>query len=593
MGEDSGVDGGEGSSAEEAEARPKTPPLHDTQTHLRAVHALLDSLPPEYRSTVKQRPASLLSDSMHEPRPLSYFPSIARSSQGEEPMSRHVDFARGSLDGKPPTSDTCSVPSDLGHSPAGVGGDGEGESAGGSSHSSSLPEIRRLFSSLDRVDRRLLTLAAGGDTGTSREAGRAENAGRGREDGGGNDWVTGDVYSPTNPIPGEKRPCRSEDIQRVDFRSAFTVSANERAASMIQGAWRVVSARLRQAAAARAEQEVLEALAKRERIRTESARVIQGAYRRAQARHQARAALEERRRWVTRERRRAAACLILERAWKAFECRRTRKRELAEARARATVAVAEQAQKADQTARAVIVIQKLLRGGLSRRVARRLRGATRTQSNVGDREVWLSGEGLSSSSSVAVHDTVEGEQVMSRDVNIERVTTTEVQSTLPPTPPLTSSLAYATNAARCWQSGSPAAPIPRSLPPPSAPSTFYNQLSQDARRRHPLPEAHMASTASTYRSKNLTVTGGAPAEPRGEAQSTARYAGKVGVAMYSERFGPRAAPVRGTGVVRPPRFADLETARIARIMKGNLQHWAGVRSSGGEGYYSSSDDLDL
>ncbi|CAN0554030.1 unnamed protein product, partial [Ectocarpus sp. 12 AP-2014] len=50
-----GSDGGVEDADADVEDAPSSPPLHDTQAHLRSVHALLDSLPDEFRSSSRPR----------------------------------------------------------------------------------------------------------------------------------------------------------------------------------------------------------------------------------------------------------------------------------------------------------------------------------------------------------------------------------------------------------------------------------------------------------------------------------------------------------------------------------------------------------
>lgn len=608
-------------STETGETPPSTPtaPLHDTQTHLRAVHALLDSLPPEYRSDVKQqqqrrqqRPPPVSSGPVLKPRyPRGHFPTatVAHPLPSEEPLAERLEpDCEGAMYGKRATLHySISGSRDVGESSA-CGRDDTGVGGGGE-EPSSLPEIRRLLSSLDRVDRRLLNLASpGGDTcGEVRSSGKDARTAGG--DGIYNYEASRNVPMLRDPLAeGERSSCSGGETGLVDdSRPRFADGADEQAATKIQGAWRTASMRRRRKAASLAQQEALRAASRRERARTESARTIQVAYRRAQARHRARAELEERRRWTDRQRRREAAYLTLARAWRAFECRRRGKRELAEARARvaaAAAAAAEHARKVDQAARAAIVIQKLLRGGLSRQAARRLRGARRHSGSGGNsdsRDAWSVGTRLSSSGSTATESSSNtngngenGEltgRVPDESVLLRATTGAHAARPMLSKP---SSMASTTHCVVATPSAArtspknttaPAAPRPLPPPPPSAPapSTFYNQLSQDPRRRYPIPEAHVASAPSSALAKSLSSTEVAIAESRG-------------VAVRSQRFGPPPADSAGrrvVGVMRPPRFADLETARIARIMKGNLQHWAGVRSSGGECSYSSSDDFDL
>lgn len=610
-------------STEMGGTSPSTPtaPLHDTQTHLRAVHALLDSLPPEYQSDVRQQqkrqqPPALSPGPKNKSRsPRGHFPTptVAHPLPSEEPLAGRLGpDGEGAMNGKRTTfRPSISGSGDVGESST-CGRDDTGV-CGSDGKPSSLPEIRRLLSSLDRVDQRLMSLASpGGDRfGEVRnprsDATAATAATAGGGDGIYNSGTSRNVPPLRDPLAGGGRSscCRGETGVVDDLRPRFADGADEQAATKIQGAWRATSMRRRHKAALLAQQEVMQAASRRERARTESARTIQVAYRRAQARHRARAELEERRRWAAQQRRRAEACSTLARAWRTFECRRRGKRELTKARARAAAAAAEHARKTEQAARAAIVIQKLLRGGLSRQAARRLRGARQHSGggggNSGSRDAWSVGALLLSSGSTATEASSNangngenGEStgsVPDERVLLRATTGADDARPLPSEPssmtPTTHCVVVAPSAARTSPTNTTASAAPRPLPPSSppapAPSTFYNQLSQDPRRRFPIPEAHVASALSREVAKSPPSTGVAMAESRG-------------VAVKSKRSGPPPADTAGrgvAGVVRPPRFADLETARIARIMKGNLQHWAGVRSSVGECSYSSSDDFDL
>lgn len=400
---------------------------------------------------------------------------------------------------------------------------------------SSLPELRRMLSSLDRVDRRIFALGSHGGASEDAEDAEDQQQERGVDNAPPAEGVTTEAAVP-------------EGTHVIGASTEDGVS--DAADCSLQQASRARERRLREAAAEAAE---LEACAMRQRRRDEAAVKIQVALRRAQARHRARAATEERQRREGRQRRRKLACATLERAWEVFAGRRRAGRELAEARARvaAVAAVAAAARRAEDTARAVILVQAVWRGGLARVSVRRLK-ISRARSRAGHE---LGHVGVLSASVTGATLPV--------DVEV-----------LQQTPPTDTRLADIATT-----------PRPRPL---AAPSTFYNQLSQDPRRHCRLPEAHLAATTP------LPSAGLAPL-PRALAASHGATGGveeakgeRPGV--QSGRFGPRPL-ARSAGAGRPPRFADLETARIARIMKGNLQHWAGVRSGGGGS--SSSDDFDL
>ncbi len=403
-----------------------------------------------------------------------------------------------------------------------------------------------MLSSLDRVDRRLFALGDGRDDEED-EGGRgeddgddeeeamdddgagADNAGRGRagrELGGDDPPANGDPTKNGSSLEAE-RPAATEGAE----------AGQNVAVSRLQHAWRVRSTRKRRAAEAEAERE---AYAMRQERREQAATAIQAAHRRAQARHRARAAAEERRRRELRQQRRAAACAVLERAWRGFEGRRRAAREIAEARGRAAAAVAAAAaaRQAEETARGAVLVQAVWRGMLARAAVARRFEAPRARSPA------------------AVDARPAGQEARESARQ----------------PPRDRAHRLATGIA---------------LAPQPQPSTFYNQLSQDPRRCRPLPEAHLASAPSPERIP--------PPPARSFAASHSATFGRDGKhgaelrakAQHSERFGPRPL-ARSAGAVRPPRFADQETARIARIMKGNLQHWAtSARSS------SSSDDVEL
>lgn len=554
-GQEVGEGVGEGWSPEESAGRTDSPPLHDAQVHLRAVHALLDSLPPEFR-TAQRRPSSPRTTEVLSFPPALPPTTIVGPSLIKEPLIR--DDTSGVSGSGQPSSDSEAAAIE-------AGADG-----GDSSGPSSMPEISRLLSSLDRVDQRLSSLGSGD---ASQQIAGCESG-----NGGSRGWDDSSL-TPVDCVAST----RDESLEGYVFGDEVTALHQQRsvdgmvhlAASTIQRAWRVLSMKLRATAAARAEQK---AVVRRRRRREEAAVRIQIAHRRAQARHRARAAVEERTRWQVQHRRRAAACATLEKAWKAFELQRTTRRELVEARARALVTEAA-ARRAEESRRAATIIQALVRGGAARATARRLR-LFRAGSDVGDET--HSGGGGGGNSEEACSRAASG---LSHGDGSRTTTMTPAYdaATGKSSLPMTMSSAYV-NPTR-------SSLAPRRLPP-ATPSTFYNQLSQDPRRRCPLPDTHVAvgtssSSVPVLDTHNLKVSWVAD-----QGVKATDAAAKGATSHLSGRFGPPPGGQGGLGTMRQPRFADLETARIARIMKGNLQHWAGVRS-GGEGYYSSSDDVDM
>lgn len=566
-------------STEEVKDRPETPPLHDPQTHLRAVHALLESLPPEYRSAQRQRPASGPRSFVSNPMAGFSPGKMARPFPDEGATSSRATPMDWLLCSEPTASRLFSAQEELRTALGSASDPGSGRDT----QSPTLPEIQRLLLNLDEVDRQLFAL--GPSSNGSDETGDARGCGRVGGEGSDKDVDDGCGFPPRQR--SSKQNNFGEKIE-IDV-PAVLVGDNVRvlAAATIQRRWRIVSLKRRRTAAALAKRKAVEAAAQRQRIRIESAEVIQAVYRRAQARHRARAEVEERRRWVTLQQRRTSACLTIERAWKAFECRHRGQRELAEARARAAATAVESQRRADQSARAAVVIQKLLRGGLSRRIAQQLR-VSRDESGAAN-EVLINGSGSSTAS--AAQAKSDAESTPSPRASVERAVA------------VLESAHRQHSAAACTVHVSHPGPKSgggaSSLAPRPVPSTFYNQLSQDPRRRHPLPEAHVAfasaSSFDTAQRIGIRKRGESRKEAEGNSEDSTG-SGQGGDVDRSGRFGsppPATAAGRASGAVRPPRFADLETARIARIMKGNLQHWAGVRSFGGEGYYSSSDDFDL
>eukprot|EP00903_Cladosiphon_okamuranus_P009595 g9134.t1 len=491
-----------------------SPPLHDTQAHLRSVHALLDSLPAELRSTRPRRPLPLLSSSPSpSPAPVAAMPM---------PTDSMLELLSPSQELQSPTRSSGGAPSK--------------EPRPGRSEPFSLPELRRMLSSLDRVDRRLFALGEchsvdhddDGNDGGSDRAG-AEISASGRAEGG-------EPAATTNGTP-------LEAAAEAQSRPEAAGADHHQAISRLQQAWRARAKMRREAAEAGAERA---AYAVRRKRRQDAATAIQTAYRRAQARHRAAAAAQERRRREDRQRRRAAACAVLERAWRAFETRRRAARELAEARGRAAAAVAAaaRARRAEEVSRGAVLVQAVWRGMSARAAVARRFEASRART-------------LSAAAAAA-----------SEALPMER----ELSS-------------HPTSSMSAGRLAAGVTPTPRPLP-----STFYNQLSQDPRRRLQLPESHLAVSARPS-------SHGLPPPPPAARSLAASHSAAIGgmrrkssdpsaETEQSERIGPRPL-ARSAGAVRAPRFADQETARIARIMKGNLQHWASARSS------SSSDDVDL
>ncbi|CAM9342575.1 unnamed protein product [Scytosiphon promiscuus] len=458
------------SSASSGSITRRLGPCHDGFRHAAGVHALLDSLPAEFRST--------------QPRQLT-----------QTPPSSSVMPTGGALELPSPSEEPgTAAPLGSWHSAGRYGGEA----------SSRMPELRRMLSSLDRVDRRLFALASRGDSDDGGDGDR-DDAGFGDADDAGCDrgGPTSDDRDgePTEVPTAAGQPqgmtaIAATGVVRAGAGRAKT--SREAAVSRLQRAWRARLSKQREAAEAKAERE---AFSLRQKRREEAAATIQLAYRRAQARHRAKGAAEERRRWEGRERRRAAACAVLERSWRAFQARR-----------------------AEDTARAAVLVQAVWRGISARAAVARRFEASRARSRT---------------AAAAANVTRAARQGPSSR-----------QASIDTGHPL----------------GAGMATTPRSLPL-ARPSTFYNQLSQDPRRSHrlQLPEAHVAA---------------APALPPSQLELRA---GMQGVAQAGGR-----SLARSGGAVRPPRFADKETERIARIMKGNLQqHWASARSS------SSSDDVDL
>lgn len=494
------------------------PPLHDTQAHLRAVHALLDSLPAEFRPTQRRPPLDPLDLST-----LGEKEGLGLPSPSEEPLTGTRSSPVLTLG----VDTLVSVAEGL----------GTAESGGGNEHSG-LPELRRMLSSLTRMDQRMFALAPGGAIAGGVEG--AQDDGRERREVGDGLAVNGAAVA-GGPY-SDVRVAHETGSVGVD-----SISVVPAAVSRLQRAWRAKSRRLRET-----EVEVrMETCAQRQTCRVEAAVKIQAAHRRAWARRQVRAAAEERRRWEGRQRRRAAACATVERAWKAFQTRRRAARELAEARVRVAAAAAAERRAWDRFCAAAL-LQAVWRGALVRAAAGRLE-VSRARSRVGDGR----GRGRTKESEGGI-------------LTLMRVAA-GVEEAAPPL----------ADVRVAGASGVTLAPRPPLIP--AAPSTFYNQLSQDPRRHLRFPDSHVA--AVTALPSGMPPPPAARPDPRGVEEVKGEYAG-----VRSERFGPRPVAL-GAGVVRPPRFADLETARIARIMKGNLQQWAGVRAGGGES--SSSDDYDV
>lgn len=493
-----------------------TPPLHDTQVHLRAVHALLESLPSEFRSDrlcLSQPPPSSQPDEsvLVDDHVVSH---PARIEESKTPCEVSLVSTRVSPEGK---------------------------ADGHAGEECSLPELRRMLLSLDKVDRRLFALGpSGGDPAFSEDE---EEGGSGL--GGGERGDDG----PTLHLATGTGVVGRTSVARLEASSLY-----HQAALIIERAWRARRASLRkkQEAAAAAERQ---AHLRRQRRRDEAAVTIQLAYRRAQAIHRAKAAASERRRWRDQQLRRAAASATIERAWKAFLRRQRAARELAEMRARAAEeAEAEQRFKATAT-RAAVIIQSAWRGSLGRATARCLK-MTRAKTCV-ERK---SGR--------------DGGAVIGDALSTELPTTGDLSR---PTP-----LGGIPHTGVAFSAGSPL--------PMSFPSTFYNQLSQDP-RKNPLPDIGVAAmTNITAPVVGISFVQAPTASEVSESVGEMKVEETRERLGISGRFGPR-PKTRSAGAIRPTRFADLETARIARIMKGHLQHRAGGRSSLEAS--SSSEDLGL
>ena len=395
--------------------------------------------------------------------------------------------------------------------------------------SPSLPELRQMLRSLDKVDRRLSEfVTSGGDW----------------ESGGGGRYGADD---PTLDLPTGTGVVGGTNVAGVEAKRL-----SHAAASRLQRVWRAWfrgKQKAKKEALAKAERE---AYLRRQWRREEAAATIQSMYRRAQARYRTRAATEERRRWRSRQQRRAAACATVERAWRAFQVRRKAACELVERRARAA-AVVQAERRAEVAARAALTIQATWRGTRARAAVYRLRMARTRTTRM--RSGSASGSGVTT-----VADGIEAPLA---------------GDTLQPAPPAGANVPLA----------EPALLSGRSLPL-TLPSTFYNQLSQDPRRSIRLPDAHVAATISaTVPIAGLPVVHAPPESELAVAEGrVGEIREKLGPSVY---FGSRGA--RLAGAVRPTRFADLETARIARIMKSNLQHRAGLHS--GVGGSSSSEDF--
>ena len=520
-----------------------SPPLDDTQTHLRAVHALLDSLPAEFRSAHQPPPPPPPAPPSSPPTPRTPPPPLSALSS---PLVREESSLK--------LPSLCEEPDGAARSHGAARLSGGTVSAPGSAteercgdcEPSSLPELRRMLLSLDRVDRRLFALgsSASGAVDANAEGVGADEDREGDGDGGPERQEMDDSQVAGLAAGTTAESMETTTAERTQVMELDSDNVNL-AASGLQRLWRIWSKKRREEAVVKAERA---SCALRERFRDEAAAKIQTAHRRTQARHRVRATADERRRREDRQRCRADACATLERAWKAFEVRRRASRELIEARLR----VAAAARRAEVTARSATVIQAVWRGALDRAAVCRL-SASQAKLPAKSKLSRGGAHGAVASATMPVY-----------------------RNLLRPAP-------------LCGERLAGAATTPRPLPF-VMPSTFYNQLSQDPRRRHRLPDAHLAAT-ETLPSAALPpalAVSAAHAVDGGMVDTKEERA-----VLPSGRFGPRPLAQSAGAAVRPPRFADLETARIARIMNGNLQHWAGVRSGGGAGGSSSSDDFDL
>lgn len=512
------------------EAQGEMPPLHNAEAHLRAVHALLDSLPAEFRSTERRSSVSTSGqdmDTVEERRPATITDAFAR----EEPST-------------PPGGDVDRTPSPGSTRDSLEAGAGTRVDSPDEAQCPSMPEIRHLLSSLDKMDRRLFALAP---SGMSRDLSSISGGTKQR-------WKEAGRYIFSSNIATNKERSAGEIGIIAKASGRLDPIIVEHAARRIQRLWRVTFERLRTVKKLQVEED---ADRLREAQKHAAATKIQGAHRRAQARYRAKITIEERRRWEARQQRRAVACATLERAWKAFELRRSGRRELTEARARAKASAAAAAsRRVEECTHAATRIQTMVRRALARAQAHRQKVVSGESDSKGNTR--RDGQTLFSA----------GSRHEAKVVGIEPL----VDGLMSPAPRGSSTYHIHVPFA------SPIAPRP--LLSTAVPSTFYNQLAQDPRRWCPLPETHMAPA------RNVSPNAVHSSSICSATQDGTRTKG-TSVGSEHANTAPRQRP----GVMRPPRFADLETERIARIMRGNLQQWAGVRS-GGEGF-SSSDELDL
>ncbi|CAM9928469.1 unnamed protein product [Discosporangium mesarthrocarpum] len=287
-----------------------------------------------------------------------------------------------------------------------------------------------------------------------------------------------------------------------------------------------------------------------------AALLIQAAFRKARTSRATRAAAAERRRWERQREKRdeeARACGVIQSVWRMHQRRQEEKKELADLRARVAAAA-----RARARAEAVTLLQSAWRGKLARTVAERRWAVRRCQGESGDR-----GHDYASAATPKA--------LLGKDKALMNLTFNARLGPSPSTP------------------GTPAVLSDTLHAQPS--STFYNQLSQDPRRTHPLPDAHVAKQdhgqqqAVTHRrGPELATT----LEPVKREDGQASWCPPPLAVKYSTRGGVQMGSRRGVGVLRTPRFADSETARIARIMKGNLQPRRSARPHW-EGGYSSED----
>ena len=95
--------------------------------------------------------------------------------------------------------------------------------------------------------------------------------------------------------------------------------------------------------------------------------------------------------------------------------------------------------------------------------------------------------------------------------------------------------------------------------------------------------AHTYSLGNTLPSTTVTAPPPSAAAQRVAASAGTTAAALLPLASRTAVTQTKAATV-GSGVLRPVRFADTETARIARIMQGSLRYFASEASESDESY---------